>query len=489
MKNYKTLFAAGLTAALAIGAAAAVQAEETKLEFTINNAYMKVNGVPAEIDPGKGTAPVIADGRTLLPIRAVVEAMGGTAEWDAETKTTTLKKDDDNIQLTIGSKTAYLNGSADTLDTAPVIINGRTMLPLRFIAEGFGFVTDWDAETKSITVTQGKAAVEYDNSDWRYNERGGTDGKIYAIDADDATIFVLGKDKKPEAVYTYMGSTGVVYSDEAGKMYMLNVDLENQKYELIKKGGDAVTFDDITETAVSLDAQGSDGMLYKSLASRTMYVCDKDGKTVNKLTQTGEYDAVYADENGGKLLYAHAKNGGPDDYITGEGTSAMLEREYFVTYLGSDGLTYTWANETLVVLDDEFNVMRELPFVNDYELLDLDDDTYTLHHESPIVSVLESMDGKKVTLTYDENDERNKAADTERVYYLGSDGKAYSIVPGGVTVHGKAGKAEAEFENLGYCVEYKDKAKDEIYTLVYGSDDMTIIMPRGESVKLMETYG
>ena len=125
----------------------------TVITIQIGNPEMTVNGIKQEIDPGMGTVPVISNERTLLPVRAIVEALGGTVEWDENTRTASLSYDSDNIELTIDSTTAYLNGTAYTLDTTPVIINDRTMLPIRFIAESFGLEVGWDQPTQTVTVS------------------------------------------------------------------------------------------------------------------------------------------------------------------------------------------------------------------------------------------------------------------------------------------------------------------------------------------------
>ena len=120
----------------------------------INNPMMTVNGAEKEIDPGRGTVPVIVNDRTLMPVRAVVEEMGGTVAWDEATQTATLTYGGDEIRLTLGSTTAYLNNEAQTLDVAPVSINDRTMLPIRFISESFRFDVEWDQAQQSVTITR-----------------------------------------------------------------------------------------------------------------------------------------------------------------------------------------------------------------------------------------------------------------------------------------------------------------------------------------------
>ena len=121
------------------------------IALQINNPAMDVDGKNVNIDEN-GTTPVIVDGRTLLPVRAVVEAMGGVVGWDQATKTVTLTVGEDVVKLTINSTAAVLNDEAKTLDVAPVIINSRTMLPIRFVMESFGGQVGWNAKTKTVTL-------------------------------------------------------------------------------------------------------------------------------------------------------------------------------------------------------------------------------------------------------------------------------------------------------------------------------------------------
>ncbi|MBR1738248.1 MAG: hypothetical protein IJ736_14775 [Firmicutes bacterium] len=126
-------------------------AADKEIILKIDDPLMTVNETEKEID-NFGTAPIISNGRTLLPIRAIVEEMGGTVDWNAENKQTELKYKNTNIILTIDSQTALLNGEETKIDAIPVIINARTFLPIRFIAENFGFNVDWDSDSKTITI-------------------------------------------------------------------------------------------------------------------------------------------------------------------------------------------------------------------------------------------------------------------------------------------------------------------------------------------------
>lgn len=119
----------------------------------VNNPVMQVNGVERKIDDN-GTAPVVvAGGRTIVPIRAIVESLGGTAEWDGDTRKATISHKSKKIELWIGKTDTTVNGAKVTTDVAPQIVNSRTMLPLRFITENLGCTVGWEPVEKKITIT------------------------------------------------------------------------------------------------------------------------------------------------------------------------------------------------------------------------------------------------------------------------------------------------------------------------------------------------
>ena len=135
------------------------------LKLQIGNPIMTFNGVETEIDPGRGTVPVVETGRTLVPIRAIIEALGGTVLWDGETNTVTLTHNSDVIKLVIGSKTASFNGTQSELDVAPTTINERTMLPIRYIAESFKFDVEWDGDTSTVTIIKNENILNIADSE------------------------------------------------------------------------------------------------------------------------------------------------------------------------------------------------------------------------------------------------------------------------------------------------------------------------------------
>lgn len=97
--------------------------------------------------------PVIENGRTLVPLRAIFEKIGAEITWDGDTQTVTAVKDGTEIKLTLNSTTAYKNGEALTLEVPAKSVNGRTLVPVRFIADCFGVNVDWVPDMQIIKLT------------------------------------------------------------------------------------------------------------------------------------------------------------------------------------------------------------------------------------------------------------------------------------------------------------------------------------------------
>ena len=103
------------------------------------------------------TQPVIIGGRTFVPVRFIAEPLYAQVIWKADTKTVIIALKDKIIELYIGNPLASVNGVPTPIDkdnpqVAPFIKDGRTMLPLRFIAENFGAEVLWDSNLKKVTI-------------------------------------------------------------------------------------------------------------------------------------------------------------------------------------------------------------------------------------------------------------------------------------------------------------------------------------------------
>jgi len=125
--------------------------------FTIGSTTYTVIEQNESVEKTMDVAPYIKDGRTFLPLRYVANALGVNDDniiWDPVTKAVTVFKGDRIAQVTIGSKTMLVNGVTINMDVAPEITDGRTMLPIRWLGQALGSTIDWDAEARTVTVKQ-----------------------------------------------------------------------------------------------------------------------------------------------------------------------------------------------------------------------------------------------------------------------------------------------------------------------------------------------
>jgi hypothetical protein len=99
-------------------------------------------------------APFVSNGRTLVPVRYLADALGAQTAWDAATQTITITSGSTTVELVIGSTTIATNGTVSQMDVAPVVENGRTYLPARYIAQAFGNTVSWDAATQTTNITE-----------------------------------------------------------------------------------------------------------------------------------------------------------------------------------------------------------------------------------------------------------------------------------------------------------------------------------------------
>jgi hypothetical protein len=127
---------------------------ETVLVLQVGKSTFTVNGVSRTLD----SPPVIKNGRTLVPIRAIIESLGGTVGWEGTSRKATVTLGGSTIELWIGKSIARVNGVSAPIDSTntkvvPEIISSRTMLPLRFISENLGCTVLWTDATKTIMIT------------------------------------------------------------------------------------------------------------------------------------------------------------------------------------------------------------------------------------------------------------------------------------------------------------------------------------------------
>lgn len=124
--------------------------KEDAFVLTIDKKDASVFGASEDND----VAPKIVNDRTMLPARFVAEKLGAKVEWDEETRTVTITKDNVKITITIDSKVATVNGEEQELDSPAFIENDRTYTPIRFISEQLGAKVNWNGATQQVVITK-----------------------------------------------------------------------------------------------------------------------------------------------------------------------------------------------------------------------------------------------------------------------------------------------------------------------------------------------
>lgn len=130
------------------------QSSGITIVFQVGSTTMLVNGVPQTID----APPEIVNGRTFVPLSALVAPLGGQVNYNPANQQVTIQLGASSIDLWIGNTSAQVNGQTKTLDVPPYISNGRTMLPLGFVSQNLGCQVEWNGATLQVTIRYGTAS-------------------------------------------------------------------------------------------------------------------------------------------------------------------------------------------------------------------------------------------------------------------------------------------------------------------------------------------
>ena len=98
-------------------------------------------------------APMVYRGRVLVPMRGIFEAIGAYVEYDAANHIITAKRQNEDVELKLGSQIARKNGAEIMLEVRPQVLKATTMIPLRFVAEALGATVTYDAAGKVVRIT------------------------------------------------------------------------------------------------------------------------------------------------------------------------------------------------------------------------------------------------------------------------------------------------------------------------------------------------
>ena len=205
------------------------------------NVHVNNNNVKMDV------APVIVDGRTLVPVAAISNALNSSVSWDESSRTVTITKGDKVISLQLDNKTATVDGQVINLDVPAKSINGRTMVPVSFIAQAFNEKVEWHPSTQTVLInstapaTLNIPAVQVNPSQTTYKIVRIVDGDTIIIDYNgvEERVRLIGVDT-PESVHpdkTKNNEFGVIASNFS-KGYLENkeVSLELDVQERDKYG-------------------------------------------------------------------------------------------------------------------------------------------------------------------------------------------------------------------------------------------------------------
>lgn len=154
---------------------------------------------------------LIKNGSTLVPLRGIFESLGATVNWNQTTKTIDAKKGNTTVWLKIGSKTTKVNGKNVSIAVPAQVVNGSTLVPLRFISEALGAKVDWNQTTKTIKITS--KVVSTKKMKVHFIDVGQGDSTFIQLASGQNVLIDAGTDQAGETVVAYLKSLGVTKLD------------------------------------------------------------------------------------------------------------------------------------------------------------------------------------------------------------------------------------------------------------------------------------
>ncbi len=173
--------------------------------FASDTIYVTLDGSYIEFD----VMPQIINGRTMVPIRAIFEKMGATVEWDGNTSSAICTKGDTVVKMTVNSMDMYINNQVTKMDISPVVVDGRTLAPARYVAEAFGADVQWDQENSTVVIC---SFIENSNSATSTNQNQST-----SLNTQSQTVYIgeTGTKYHYETCHTLKNGAFPISLDEA----------------------------------------------------------------------------------------------------------------------------------------------------------------------------------------------------------------------------------------------------------------------------------
>ncbi|PKM83265.1 MAG: hypothetical protein CVU89_00475 [Firmicutes bacterium HGW-Firmicutes-14] len=355
----------------------------TTIELWIGNSSMSVNGIQKPID-AQGTKPILYEGRTLLPIRAVMEAFGGKVAWESSASKITVTLEKNSLSLWIGKPQASLNGATLNIDSAnpkvvPILVNGRTMVPLRFVGESLGIDVQYDDATRKITLLYSPWNFDIMDSigSVGYNTSIAVDPNekvhISYIDMTNGKLKYMTNTSGSWVTWEVIGSAGnyatsiaadadghchIVYSDTNGDLkYTTNATCDNGSVTTIETGVWAGLLGNMD---IAVDSNGKVHIVYHDAnAMNFMYTTNASGtwstsKIIDKKTTDSlpAYSASIGADSNNKVHICYYDDAAPDSikYVNN------ISGSWSGTTIDTIGLAGGWSTSLAVDSNDKIHI-------------------------------------------------------------------------------------------------------------------------------------
>ena len=294
------------------------------------NITVMLNGQAMDFD----VTPIIQNDRVLVPMRAIFEELHCSVDYtdiDGKQIITAKLNENNSIGLVIGSDEMQIHNQKIKLDTAPIIVNDRTLVPLRAVSEAFDYDVNWDEDTKTVTISKEIPKTEYDILYGRLKVKIKSDSKVYDGFWGDDTWLELSN----EGIDFVAKELGYITVGDLKK------DAENLEYETV---GDTVTQNGIEYIVLKSEKDNRVEYLVKSSDDYLILLYAK-AKADKDLWKTNVQEIIDTLSAGDKKLDTSA-NSVHSDYLT-----IARPNGYFVRLDGDD--RYGWLIKKVTKTDEK----------------------------------------------------------------------------------------------------------------------------------------
>jgi len=277
------------------------------------------NAITAAIDGVKvkfSNDPIMKDGTTLVPFRAIFEALQLQVGWNQATQTATGSNDTLKVELVMGSKSGKVNGKTVSLAQAPSVINGSTMVPLRFVAEASGAIVYWDNKKRHIDILF--------DEDIKFNK---------AAYYNDTTSLSAWLKKGKTTEQTYNGQTPLIAAASGNSFDAVKLLLSNGANVDARTGTNWTSL--LWAAYHENDAMIKELLDYNADSSYTVGSSNDQTKAQNNLTNYLKYGSTYSPLNGDLYLPVAwgteadvVKSRLKDFYVVGDTVNGAYRQRY-----------------------------------------------------------------------------------------------------------------------------------------------------------------